>query len=132
MRAAFPREARLLAPPQFRAVFANGEKFVSRGFVVIAAPSTADRSRLGLALAKRRLKRAVDRNRVKRVVRESFRHHQHGSASVDIVILARSRTGYMTNAELFDQLSRLWSKITASKTLHTDPVHDAAGQGAEI
>ena len=40
MRAAFPREARLLAPPQFRAVFANGEKFVSRGFVVIAAPLT--------------------------------------------------------------------------------------------
>ena len=132
MRAAFPREARLLAPPQFRAVFANGEKFVSRGFVVIAAPSTAGRSRLGLALAKRRLKRAVDRNRVKRVVRESFRCHQHGLASVDIVILARSRTGYMTNAELFDQLSRLWSKITASKTLHTDPAHDAAGQGAEI
>ena len=51
MRAAFPREARLLAPPQFRAVFADGEKFVSRGFVLIAARSPAGRSRLGLALA---------------------------------------------------------------------------------
>ncbi len=117
MRAAFPREARLLAPPQFRAVFADGEKFVSRGFVLIAARSPAGRSRLGLALAKRRIRRAVDRNRVKRVTRESFRQHQNLSCPVDIVVLARSHTSRMTNAELFDQLAVIWSKIAASKTL---------------
>ena len=132
MRAAFPREARLLAPPQFRAVFANGEKFVSRGFVVIAAPLAAGRSRLGLALAKRRIKRAVDRNRVKRVARESFRHHQDTLASVDIVILARSRTDELTNAQLFEQLTGLWSKIAASKAVNRPVACGQAGQPAEI
>ncbi|RJS92568.1 ribonuclease P protein component [Salinisphaera sp. Q1T1-3] len=113
-QAAFPREARLLRPPQFRAVFARGEKFVCPGFVVIAATSENTQARLGLALAKRRIRRAVDRNRVKRIVRESFRRHRDEIGGIDVVVLARSRTDRIDNADLFDQLTRLWGRIAAS------------------
>lgn len=112
---AFPREARLLGSPEFRAVFAQGRKFVCPGFVIIAAhDGLAVRPRLGLALAKRRIRRAVDRNRVKRVVRESFRSHQIELGAVDVVVLARSRTDRLSNADLFDQLTRIWGRIAAS------------------
>jgi len=43
-------------------------------------------SRLGLVIAKRLLSRAVDRNRAKRVLRESFRLTQHGLNGIDVVV----------------------------------------------
>lgn len=69
---------------------------------------------MGLALAKRRIARSVDRNRVKRVLRESFRHHQQMLGCVDIVVLARSRTAAMSNADLFAQLAKIWPHIARS------------------
>lgn len=110
-RAAFPATARLRQSAEFRAVFANGRKFVSPGFVVIAAEGSAGQARLGLALAKRRIARAVERNRVKRVLRESFRLHRADLAPIDVVVLARSRTSTMSNAALFDQLEALWPQL---------------------
>lgn len=50
-----------------------------------AAPSQADSARLGLVVAKKVLRRAVDRNRAKRAIRESFRLNQRLPA-VDIVV----------------------------------------------
>ena len=84
---------------------------------MLATPNTKGHPRIGVTISKKRAKRAVDRNRVKRVTRESFRQHQNLSCPVDIVVLARSHTSRMTNAELFDQLAVIWSKIAASKTL---------------
>lgn len=110
-QAAFPATARLRQSAEFRAVFAHGRKFVSPGFVVIAADGPADQARLGLALAKRRIARAVERNRVKRVLRESFRVHRDRLAAVDVVVLARSRTATMSNAALFEQLEALWPQL---------------------
>lgn len=110
-RAAFPRAARLLGGSEFRAVFAEGQKFVCPGFVLIAAPREDCRARLGLALAKRRIARAVDRNRVKRVLRESFRGVRMQLGGIDVVVLARSRTAAMSNAELFAQLAGIWPQI---------------------
>lgn len=47
-------------------------------------------ARLGLVVAKKHLKRAIDRNRFKRLVRESFRSHQLQLAGLDVVVLARN------------------------------------------
>jgi ribonuclease P protein component len=110
-QAGFPATARLRQASEFRAVFASGRKFVSKGLVIIAAPGGSDFPRLGLALAKRRIARAVDRNRVKRVLRESFRLNRHRLGSVDIVVLARSRTAAMDNATLFAQLADIWPQL---------------------
>ncbi|HET7313321.1 ribonuclease P protein component [Salinisphaera sp.] len=113
-QATFPRAARLLRPSQYRAVFAHGEKFVCDGFVIIAAANGEDRARLGLALAKRRIRRAVDRSRVKRVVRESFRYVRADLPATDIVVLARNRTATMDNAMLTAQLARVWRRLARS------------------
>jgi ribonuclease P protein component len=110
-QACFPAPARLHQGHEFKRVFARGQKFVSAGLVVIAADSATPHARLGLALAKRHLRRAVERNRVKRVVRESFRRVRGSLGAVDIVVLARHRTAMMSNAELFAQLRGLWPQI---------------------
>ncbi len=92
-------------------MFSQGRKFVRPGVVLIAAPSTQVEARLGLALAKRRIARSVDRNRIKRVVRESFRHARSSLGPVDIVVLARSRSGELSNRDLFGQLAAIWPDI---------------------
>lgn len=66
-------------------------------------------ARLGLAIAKKQLPRAVDRNRVKRIVRESFREHQ--LQDYDVVVLARRETLTATNDELFASLRLHWKRL---------------------
>lgn len=111
--APFGPDARLRQASEFRAVFRRGRKFVRPGFVLIAASGPRSEARLGLALAKRRIAKSVDRNRVKRVIRESFRYARASLGAVDIVVLARSRTGGLPNAELFRQLEALWPEVAA-------------------
>ncbi len=67
--------------------------------------------RIGLIIAKRHVKRAVDRNRIKRLVRESFRHRRAGLPSLDIVVLARPGLGSLDNSEIHRQLDKLWRKL---------------------
>lgn len=118
-QATFPRKARLLQPSQYRHVFARGDKYVSGGFVVIVAASDNDHARLGMALAKRRIHRAVDRSRVKRVIRESFRHRLNLLPAIDIVVLARSKTAGMNNARLSTELAGIWQRI--ERSVHWNP-----------
>lgn len=108
-----PGEARLRQAREFKRVFANGRRSVDDCFVVIAAPGHAHRPRLGLAIAKRRAARAVDRNRIKRIVRESFRHHAPHLPALDIVVLARSGTAACANARLFASLAGHWRRLDA-------------------
>ncbi len=67
--------------------------------------------RLGMAIAKKALRRAHDRNRIRRLVRESFRAHQSSLPFVDIVIMCRTEVLNMSNAELFQQLEGLWLRL---------------------
>lgn len=66
--------------------------------------------RLGMAIAKKRAKRAVDRNRLKRLVRESFRHHQHQLATLDVVVMNRDATAATESKILTKSLETLWTK----------------------
>lgn len=67
--------------------------------------------RLGLAVAKRRVRRATARNRLKRVVRESFRAVAPSLPPVDIVVLAGPAAGATNNAKLFASLEQHWQRI---------------------
>jgi ribonuclease P protein component len=66
-------DARLVNKADFDRVFADNQRARTDYVMVMARPNQVGYPRLGMVIAKRLLARAVDRNRVKRCVRESFR-----------------------------------------------------------
>lgn len=108
----FPRERRLLTAEDYKTVFSNPVKLACPPFTLLATPNSLGSPRLGLIVAKKNVKSAVSRNRLKRLCRQSFRLHQQQLPAVDIVLLARRGSSDMSNEVLFEHLNRLWSRVT--------------------
>ncbi|WP_301098658.1 ribonuclease P protein component [Otariodibacter sp.] len=106
----FSRELRLLAPVQFKAVFEQPFRASTPQLTLLARQNNFDKPRLGLTVAKKHLKRAHDRNRIKRIVRESFRLKQHELPCYDFVFIAKGGIGKLSNQELFETLEKLWHR----------------------
>jgi ribonuclease P protein component len=79
--------------------------------MVIARPNGLDHPRLGLAVGIKAAGNAVNRNRIKRLVRESFRGRQRDLPAVDIVVNARPAAGKAPNAEIAESVAVLWNRI---------------------
>ncbi|MFW5723284.1 MAG: ribonuclease P protein component [Halochromatium sp.] len=117
---AFPRSARLLDAGDYDRVFAGARRSADRYFTVLArARALADESfsepfgaaRLGLAISKRSVPRAVARNRIKRVIRDSFRHARAELPCVDLVVLCRRAAVDADNATLSAALAAHWREL---------------------
>lgn len=107
----FPRTCRLTTASAYQQVFANAIKSSDSYLTILARPNGADQSRLGLAISKRSIRLASDRNRVKRLTRESFRLHQHELAGLDFVVMARTAASEAGNEILSRALRRHWSRL---------------------
>jgi ribonuclease P protein component len=79
-------DARLVAKADFDCVFADNQRARTDYLLVMARPNAVGYPRLGMVIAKRILARAVDRNRVKRCVRESFRQVLPELPACDFVV----------------------------------------------
>jgi ribonuclease P protein component len=121
----FGREKRLLTPRQFKAVFDSPSgKVPGRNVLLLARENDLQHPRLGLVIGKKSVKLSVERNRIKRQIRETFRHHQLELAGWDIVIIARKGLADLDNPELAKQFAKLW------KRLSRNPAKTAAEPGA--
>ena len=107
----FPHTARLSQPDQYRRVFDSPEYKVSSGtFLLLATPGATESSRLGIVVAKKNVRLAVRRSRIKRLVREHFRRHPFDKA-IDLVVLARSGADQLDNPGLWQELDKLWRAL---------------------
>lgn len=79
---------------------------------MIARPNGLGHARLGLAVGIRAAGNAVNRNRVKRVVREAFRHMLQELPALDLVVNARPAAGKAGNAEMKASVTALWSRVS--------------------
>jgi ribonuclease P protein component len=79
---------------------------------VLARINGLEHARLGLAVSKKKLKRAVDRNRLKRVIRESFRSHQTMLTGLDLVVVNRGADMSDNNGYYLASLSLHWQRLT--------------------
>lgn len=111
MTLAFPASARLRSPREFEAVLAGGRRFTEKWLTAATRANAMTHARLGLAISARAVPRAVDRNRIKRQTRESFRAHRSALPALDIVLLARPGAGKAAAPELRDVLAKLWQKL---------------------
>lgn len=129
MRQCFPPTLRLLRPAEFKAVFDNAAfKIGEPQFLLLVRPNGLNRARLGLVVAKKKVRRSVDRNRVKRTVRESFRLHQAELPASDVIFMVRQDILALP-PELFRQaLKQAWKRVQrkAEKSVSTSPDSGAA------
>jgi len=110
----FPRTARLLNGAQYAHVFKDNKRSADRFFTLLFVKNASSPGRLGMAVSKKCAKRAVDRNRLKRLARESFRQHKHSVAGFDIVLLARPPSVAASNSSLLQSLQSHWNRISAN------------------
>lgn len=104
------KDSRLRDAASFNRVFENAKRSRDRWFTVLCRSNDLERARLGLAISKKNCKTAVGRNRIKRVVRESFRHHQEQLAGLDIVVMNKGSAETAANNTLFASLETHWDR----------------------
>jgi ribonuclease P protein component len=108
----FQRRDRILHAADFGRVFAQPARSPGVFFVLLARPNGLSFPRLGLAVSKKNIKTAVQRNRIKRLIRETFRQRKTTLGGCDCVVLARQPAGRASNAELLAALEKHWLDLT--------------------
>jgi ribonuclease P protein component len=109
---AFNRTHKLRKAIEFKRVFKKPVVSSDQFFKILARLNQEDNSRLGMAVSRQVDKRAVGRNRIKRVVRESFRQrYSADKVCLDIVVLPRRETATICNKRLFRSLQGHWSRL---------------------
>jgi ribonuclease P protein component len=124
----FPRLHRLTSQRDFQFVFAKPYKVSCQYLLALYRPNQLSHARLGVVIRKNLIHRAVDRNRVRRIVRESFRYHQEKLKGLDIIVVMRSQctpglhpTMKRNGARLIrgkkmlrDDIDRIWPQFAVS------------------
>ena len=108
----FPKASRLLNAADYSAVFDKTHfKISCRYFLILARFSSDANTRLGLIVAKKHIPTAVQRNRMKRLIRTSFRSLDPLPRHLDLVVLVRKGADKIHNRQLFALLNTLWSDV---------------------
>ena len=108
----FPKSLRLLNSGDFTSVFNDAPFRAShKHLLILSRPTGLANARLGLIIAKKHVRRAVDRNRIKRVIRESFRQRQHMLTDIDAIVLARPGLDRLSSEDLAAVLDKQWRRI---------------------
>ncbi|TRW48748.1 ribonuclease P protein component [Aliidiomarina halalkaliphila] len=116
----YSRELRLLTPADFQNVFNSPPvKAVSTQLTMLAKPNDRNHPRLGTTVSKKVAKKAVDRNRIKRIMRETFRLQQHKLSGFDIIVIAKPGVNDLDNQALSDLLNYLWRKLSKRCTQYS-------------
>ena len=118
----FERHDRLLTAAAFGRVFKKANRSRDKWFTVLCRDNVSCEenggcgtkggagARLGLAISKKHCRKAPARNRIKRIVRESFRHHQAELGNLDVVVINQPAAATATNQQLFDSLASHWTR----------------------
>lgn len=115
MKYNFSKQIRLLTSDQFAKVFTGRPRRLTSTICALLYVANShpplNKPRLGLVVAKKNIRDAVERNRFKRVVRESFRLRQNELPQIDIVIIAHRGAATATNEEIRQCLTKYWDRL---------------------
>ena len=107
----FDKTRRLQTKTEYNCVFSQANKTVTEELILLHRKNGLEHARIGLALSKKKIAKAHERNRVKRLLRESFR--QQRLPAVDVIFLAKRNTTEQTNVAINNQLSQTWGQINS-------------------
>ena len=92
----------------FSYIFDKPIKSADAACTVLARAGQTGNARLGVIVSKKNINSAAKRNRVKRIVRESFRQHKQFIHSLDVVVICKKQSERMINDKLFERLHKHW------------------------
>ncbi|MBT8433489.1 MAG: ribonuclease P protein component [Gammaproteobacteria bacterium] len=107
----FPRRLRLTRAIDFRQVFKNNIRVGDNHITLLVGRNTGACPRIGFAIARKQVPTAVQRNALKRVVRESFRKNRHRLPPRDIVIMVKREILLTRPADFRATLDQHWNSI---------------------
>ncbi|HSH97532.1 MAG: ribonuclease P protein component [Methylophilaceae bacterium] len=108
----FPRQRRLIKTDDFSSVF-NFRKRISGHYLAIHYQyNQLLHARLGLIVGKKIARLSVDRNYMKRVIKESFRLNQHQLPNLDLVIRAQRRFSTSDYKILVLEINELFASLS--------------------
>ncbi len=110
-----PRATRLRRAADFLAMRDAPGRLDGRYVLIRYATAAGAGARMGMAVSRRVSKRAVERNRIKRQLRESFRRMRAKLPPLDLLVIARSEAAAADNASLRAELDRLWPRLRPLK-----------------
>ena len=109
--ASFGKAKRLLNAQDYSLVFEGPDvKAFHKNLLLLAKINNGPGHRLGLVIAKKNVRLAAQRNRIKRIAREFVRKVPDG-VSLDVVVLARRGLDKMDNAQLASLFQQQWEKL---------------------
>jgi len=109
----FPKSVRLRKRADFVRLSGSVDKFVVKGFLVVWQINDLMQPRLGVTVSKK-VGCAVTRNRVKRYIREAFRHNRLLLPSVDMNVIARRDSAVMDFRSVLQELEKAFRQIGTS------------------
>ena len=96
---------------QFLTLSKQGKKVYADGFLALVSVGKAHNNRIGITVSKK-VGNAVERNRIKRIIREYFRHNEKNiSGPKDISIIAGKGLTSLANRQIYEKLDKLFAKI---------------------
>jgi len=107
----FSKDLRLLTASDYQYVFNQASRSSDKFFTIIARENGLEKSRLGLAISKKAIKLAVQRNRIKRLVREYFRLNHNTPLPIDYVVMAKKGIDRKTNDTIKKSLHLNFSRL---------------------
>ncbi|HXK00560.1 MAG TPA: ribonuclease P protein component [Buchnera sp. (in: enterobacteria)] len=108
LRFYFKKKYRLSNKEDFNFVFKKPVKLEKSEIIILGRSNLLEYSRLGLSITKKNIRHAHERNRLKRLIRESFRLSQHKIIRMDFVIMVKRNAVKLHSTILRDTLEKLW------------------------
>ena len=113
VRFSLTKADRILKRKDFIALSENGRRFQNEHFIAVFAPNQQGRSRIGITVTKK-VGPAVQRNRIKRIVREYFRLNRHNLAgNWDINLIAKSQRVDLSAEQAYRSLENIFERISS-------------------
>ena len=111
----FTKTNRLLDAAAFGRVFEKATRSRDKFFTVLCRANDDSVARLGLAISKKHCRRATARNRLKRLIRESFRQHQQELGGLDIVVINQPAAKSAENTAIRESLEKHWQRSAQAR-----------------
>ena len=112
----FTKAQRLLTPAAYRLVFDGTERKLHQPHLMAFVRTNEQAlARIGMAITKKKVPTAAQRNRIKRHIREQFRHCAAQLKPFDIVFIVKKPINNLDNKELKNEINAIFKKLKKNK-----------------